>query len=454
MATIIQRDKPLAVNPLKVSQPMGATLAFLGLARAIPLMHGAQGCTAFGKVFFANHFREPIPLQTTAMDQVASVLGADENVVEALRAICEKEQPDAIGLLTTGLAETQGADIKRNLSDFRRAYPQYDDIAIIPASTTDTQGCLETGFAIAVEAMIDALTPAKNDARKRQQVNILASSMLTPGDIETLYDWVGAFGLDAVMLPDISDSLSGRLCSDGYSSLTLGGAPVSAFQNAGQAIATFVIGRSMYPAADLLHRRTGVPDCRFDGLMGLRDCDAFTMALSELSGRTPSPKLERQRAQLLDAMVDCHFKLTAARVGVACDPDLLLSLTVFLDSLGVDLAVAIAPARAEALDLVRGAEVLVGDLEDLEQQSSAKGVRLVLANSHAAAFTKPLGLSHLRIGYPLYDLYGGYARSWIGYQGGRQALFDIANLLWIERSAIRPYKSIYAPEKIGLQAAE
>ena len=71
MATIIHSHKALAVNPLKVSQPMGATLAFLGLARAIPLMHGAQGCTAFGKVFFANHFREPIPLQTTAMDQAA-----------------------------------------------------------------------------------------------------------------------------------------------------------------------------------------------------------------------------------------------------------------------------------------------------------------------------------------------------------------------------------------------
>ena len=29
MAKVIQKDKPLAVNPLKVSAPMGATLAFL-----------------------------------------------------------------------------------------------------------------------------------------------------------------------------------------------------------------------------------------------------------------------------------------------------------------------------------------------------------------------------------------------------------------------------------------
>jgi nitrogenase molybdenum-iron protein NifN len=136
MATIIHGQKALAVNPLKVSQPMGATLALLGIARAIPLMHGAQGCTAFGKVFFANHFREPIPLQTTAMDQAASILGADESVVEALRTLCANERPEAIGLLTTGLSETQGADIRRNIMEFRKSYPEFADIAIIPANMT------------------------------------------------------------------------------------------------------------------------------------------------------------------------------------------------------------------------------------------------------------------------------------------------------------------------------
>ncbi|MFZ1246636.1 MAG: nitrogenase component 1, partial [Azonexus sp.] len=50
MAEIVHSKKALAVNPLKVSQPIGASLAFLGLNRCLPLMHGSQGCTAFGKV--------------------------------------------------------------------------------------------------------------------------------------------------------------------------------------------------------------------------------------------------------------------------------------------------------------------------------------------------------------------------------------------------------------------
>ena len=70
MAEILKRSKPLAVNPLKASQPIGAALAFLGLKNAIPMLHGSQGCTAFGQVFFVRHFREPVPLQITASEHV------------------------------------------------------------------------------------------------------------------------------------------------------------------------------------------------------------------------------------------------------------------------------------------------------------------------------------------------------------------------------------------------
>ena len=64
MAEIVRTPKALTVNPLKASQPIGAALAFLGVRNSLPMLHGAQGCTAFGKVFLVRHFREPIPLQT------------------------------------------------------------------------------------------------------------------------------------------------------------------------------------------------------------------------------------------------------------------------------------------------------------------------------------------------------------------------------------------------------
>ena len=84
MATVSVSKKACSVNPLKMSQPIGGALAFMGLRGAMPLLHGSQGCTSFGLVLFVRHFKEAIPLQTTAMSEVATVLGGLENVEQAI----------------------------------------------------------------------------------------------------------------------------------------------------------------------------------------------------------------------------------------------------------------------------------------------------------------------------------------------------------------------------------
>jgi hypothetical protein len=60
------------------------------------------------QAFFIRHFREPIALQTTAMDHLATVLGADANIIEVLTTVAKKNQPDVIGLVTTGLRKPRG----------------------------------------------------------------------------------------------------------------------------------------------------------------------------------------------------------------------------------------------------------------------------------------------------------------------------------------------------------
>ena len=60
MANIVQSKKACSVNPLKMSQPIGAALAFMGLNNCMPVLHGSQGCTAFGLVLLVRHFREAI----------------------------------------------------------------------------------------------------------------------------------------------------------------------------------------------------------------------------------------------------------------------------------------------------------------------------------------------------------------------------------------------------------
>ena len=444
MAEIVQSKKALAVNPLKVSQPIGASLAFLGLNRSLPLMHGSQGCTAFGKVFFVRHFREPIPLQTTAMDQVSTIMGADENIIEALRTLSDKSTPDIIGLVTTGLSETQGTDIHRAVKDFRSAHPEFAHVAVVPVNTPDYVGCLESGYALAIESLIETLVPASNCVGKRpKQVNVLASAMLTPGDIEAIKEWIEAFGLRPIVVPDIGDSLDGHLVDAETSSLTLGGTPRSEIEIMGESTASLVIGPSLNKAADILHKRTGVPDFRFAGLLGLDDCDAFTQALAGISGKPVPAKIERQRAQLQDAMVDCHFMVGFARVALAADPDLLGMLVRFLSGMGAEVVSAVSPHKHDSLAALPIDKVIIGDLEDMEKQARAADAQFIIANSHAAETAHRLGLPLLRAGFPQYDHVGGYARTWVGYRGTRQALFDLANLMLGQHHELEPYRSIY-----------
>ncbi|WP_333875432.1 nitrogenase iron-molybdenum cofactor biosynthesis protein NifN [Methylobacter sp.] len=449
MANIIFPNKALTVNPLKVSQSMGASLAFFGINRCLPLEHGAQGCTAFSRVFFTRHFREPIPLQTTAIDHAVTVMGADANIVEALKTISERNQPDLIGLVTTGLSETQGADILGSIREFRAAYPDYAQVAVAPVNTPDTLGCLETGFAAAVEAIIATLVPeSRVSARKPQQVNVLLSSMLTPGDVETVAEWVSAFGLQPLLLPDLGDSLDGHIEQLGFSTLTTGGIDRNRIAMMGESVATLVVGSSLNKAADLLKVRTGVPDYRFAGLMGLDACDDFTATLSAISGKQVPRKIVRQRAQLLDAMVDCHLQFGGVQAAVAADPELLGMLVRFFKDLGVDVPTAVSSVRSETLTDLPVDRVVVGDLEDLEQGVRESGADFLVTNSHGAELARQLGIPLLRAGFPLYDRYGGFARRWIGYAGSRQILFDTANLITWQRREITSYRSIYRQDAV------
>ncbi len=448
MAQIIRRDKALAVNPLKVSQPVGASLAFLGIRNAIPMMHGSQGCTAFAKVFLVRHFREPIPLQTSAMDHGSAVMGADDNVLEGLAGIIGKRKPALVGLPTTGLSETQGTDIRRLVREFRAQHPELSATPVIAVNTPDYSGCLESGYALAVEAMLDALVieDRSRAGRRPRQVNVLAGSLLTAADIEQLKELIEAFGLTPVVLPDLADALDGHLTDAPFTPFSVGGTPLEAFATLGEAALTLVIGRSLGKAADILAARTGVPDRRFDSLMGLQRVDALVDCLRQLSDQPVPASLERQRAQLQDCMVDTHFMLGYARYAIAADPDLLFALADLVASMGGETVAAVAPAQAPILAELACAQVKIGDLQDLEKLAAEGHAQVLLANSHAAQSAERLDIPLQRAGWPLYDRIGGQMQLWIGYRGTRQTLCNLANLMLgeIHKHEVQPYRSIYA----------
>lgn len=166
--------KPLQINPLKLSQPMGALLAFLGIKNCMPLMHGAQGCASFTKVFFTRHFNDPIAVQTTAVNDITAVIdGGDYSISEAIKNITAKVQPDLVGLFTTGLTETKGDDIKGATILLK------DKQKIVYVNTPDFEGGLESGWSQSVMSIITQLIKPQESVNPNKLL-LLPNVNITP----------------------------------------------------------------------------------------------------------------------------------------------------------------------------------------------------------------------------------------------------------------------------------
>jgi nitrogenase molybdenum-iron protein NifN len=424
MAIVSIPNKPVVVNPLKQSQTLGAAMAFLGLKGMVPLLHGSQGCTAFAKVILVRHFREAIPLATTAMTEVTTILGGEDNITQAILTLMQKSKPEIIGLCTTGLTETRGDDMQGILKDFRKSHPELDCLPIILVSSPDFKGALQDGFAAAVESIVRELPePGKTIP---QQVNILAGSAFTPGDIQQVKDIVAEFGLVPIVVPDLSVSMDGHL-DDSWSPITVGGTTLEQLRKVGSSAFTIALGESVRGAAEILEQRFEIPFEVFTELTGLQPVDNFLQALSDVSGVSVPDKFRRQRKQLQDSMLDTHFYFGRKRISLALEPDLLWSTVLFLQSMGAEIQAAVTTTRSPLLEKLPIDKIIIGDYEDFEEL--AKGSDLLIGNSHAGNIARRLDIPLYRQGIPIFDRLGNGQVTKVGYKGTMNILFEIGNIL-------------------------
>jgi nitrogenase molybdenum-iron protein NifN len=428
--------KAATINPLKTSAPLGAALAFLGIDGCMPLFHGSQGCTAFALVLMVRHFRESIPLQTTAMNELSTILGGADHVEKAIGNILERAKPRVIGLCTTGLTETRGEDMVGDLKQMRARHPEWADLSIVFAATPDYTGGLQEGWATAVTALVDTLVaPTQATALPapggRDQVNLLAGAHLSPGDIEELREIVESFGLNPIILPDLSGSLDGHV-PDRYIPHTLGGTRVEEVRSMGRSRHTIVLGEHMRGAAEALERRTGVPFTLFEHAVGLAATDRLVALLAQISGRPVPPKLRRRRSQLVDALLDGHIPFAGQPVAIAAEPDLLLGLAELFAGLGAVIKTAVTTVASPVLARVPAERLIIGDLDDFER--AAGGCRLLVTHAQGAEISRRTGIPLYRAGFPLFDRLGAAHRVTVGYRGGRDLIFEIGNLFIDQRT--------------------
>jgi nitrogenase molybdenum-iron protein NifN len=430
-----------AVNPCKVCAPLGASLAFKGVAGAVPLLHGSQGCATYIRRYLISHFREPVDIASSSFDEMAAVFGGSASLTRALDNVATSYAPELIGVATTCLSETIGDDVQDIL---RRYQPQAgSDCARVQVSTPSYSGTHLDGYYATVLALVRALAEG---GPALELVNLFPG-IVCPEDLRWLVRAAHGFGLAPCLLPDFSDTLDGGQWTE-YRRLPPGGTPLARIRQSGQALGSVELGWSQAgreTAGRYLNREFGI-HCDSLGLpMGVEATDGFLAMLARISGRPVPRELEAERARLLDAYADAHKILAGQRAVVFGDEDTAVALALFLAEIGVAPVLvasggtgALAGSSVAAHPSFKGFDVTFlpdTDFDRLGEAAKRAEPTLLVGHSKGAKLARELDLPLVRLGFPVHDRFGAARLSSLGYAGSHRLFDDVVNSILAHRQA-------------------
>lgn len=417
-------------NACKLCAPLGACLAFRGVEGAVPFLHGSQGCATYIRRYMISHFKEPLDIASSSFGETAAIFGGEENLRAGLENVIRQYSPQLIGIATTCLAETIGDDVAFHLRQItgRLAHSLPPIVHVSTPSYVDTH---VEGFHATVRALVDALA---EPGPRHQTVNVFPG-MISPADIRYLKGLLHDFGLEAIILPDYSDTLDGPVWND-YQRIPPGGTPIDAIRRMSGARATIEFGSTWDRSATagaLLEERFGVPRYELPLPIGVTQTDRLIDVLSELAGRPLPDSHDAERGRLIDSYVDAHKYIFGKKAVVYGEPDLVVGLASLLAEVGIVPAICASGAKngrlAETIhtlepELANDVMTLEGvDFTEIESQASGRQLDLAVGNSKGYGLSRRLDIPLIRVGFPIHDRVDGARLLHIGYRGAQQ-LFD------------------------------
>lgn len=436
--------KPLVninINPCKMCMPMGSATAFYGIKKCMTILHGSQGCATYIRRHMATHYNEPVDIASSSLTEQGTVYGGNSNLKKGLKNLIELYHPDVIGVMTTCLAETIGEDVPGIIDEFYEENPGYRDIHIISCPSPGYGGSQYEGY---FEALYAIASSVPMETEKNDRINVITAP-LSPADIRYLKQVFRIFGLNPILLPDISDNLDGIHAKE-YERLPQGGTDIGEIRKMGGARMTLELSglAHKHSVGDLLLQKYGVPCKKLNLPVGLRDTDVFFHVLSELAGMPVPDEIKAERGRYLDAMIDSHKYNSAGRAVVFGEPDLILSTVRLMCESGVmpvvcacgaacpELKTLLLPELEKLADMYFTEDYTVvdqADFKDIEQMAKRFHANIMAGNSDGRRIAGEEGLPLVRRGFPIHDHVGGQRLRMLGYEGGMEYLDEITNTL-------------------------
>jgi nitrogenase molybdenum-iron protein NifN len=440
MKTITYKKKYVSTtNACKLCTPMGACLAFRGIEGAVPFLHGSQGCATYMRRYIISHFNEPMDIASSSLGEKNAVFGGSNNLKLGLKNVIEKYRPQLVGIGTTCLTETIGDDVPMIIREFRH---EAADTTLLPelvtVSTPSYAGTHMEGFHAAVRAVVAAVA----EEGEPEEILALLPGFVSPVDLRYLKEILADFGLEAVILPDFSETLDGPALRE-YELVPRGGTPLAGIRRLGRAQAAIEMGRTLdqeASAASFLNERFGVRLLSLGLPIGLRETDRFCEALAELSGRKLPVRHAAERGRLIDSWVDGHKYVSGKKAVVYGEEDLVVGLTALLAEVGIQPVLCASGGKsgrlAAALEKVTGdllpEQPLIcenADFHEIFGQAEALAPDFLLGHSKGYSLARKIGIPLIRTGFPIHDRLGGQRILHFGYRGAQQLFDRITNAL-------------------------
>ncbi len=441
MSAVIKQKRMVAINPTRSCAPIGAIMGGMGVHGSVSIVHGSQGCATYPRHQMARHFREPIEVATTSLTERTTVYGGRENLLAAIKNVCERCHPTMITVMSTCLSETIGDDIPGIIQEFLDMNPGVD-IPIISVSTPSYIGTHITGFDNFLKEIVTYF-PVRNDRgagdRSNNRINIIPG-WVNPGDIreiKAMLRKMGDEGVNPLFLTDYSDVLDGGV----YRPMPhhpKGGTTIDELRDSANSLGTIAIQEHVGgAAARLLGKKFEMPSEVLPMPVGVENTDTFLRNVSEMTGMKPSGELMDERARLLDAVVDAHMFLTDLEVAIFGDPDIVSGLVRFACEVGLNVRFALTSSDSKSFgdtclgiadDVGLDMEILVkSDLHELHKKIRDEPVDIIIGTSKGKFISREEGIPLVRVGFPVEDRFGYQRKAIVGYRGSISLLDDIVN---------------------------
>lgn len=430
-------------NACKMCTPMGAALVFKGIERAVPFLHGSQGCSTYMRRYIISHFREPVDIASSALGEKSAVYGGGPNLKKGILNVMQKYDAALVGVATTCLTETIGDDVGRYLKEFREEFSDLPLPELVHVSTPSYSGTHMEGWHAAVRALVDQIVREK--AESHNGVNLLPG-FLSPADFRFLKELGNRMGVPCTVLPDLSETMDGVIWED-YQALPSGGTSIAAIRAMSGARGTIEFGNSgglQESGADVLARKFDVPVRKTMTPIGLRGTDALMDAMSEFAGCDMPAKDEFDRGRLLDAMVDGHKYIFGKRAVVYGEEDFVVALCSFLGEIGIQPVLAATGTKSSrfesAIHEVLG-DVCINmpvirngaDFKDIEEEAADLAPDLLVGHSKGYKLARANNIPLVRVGFPIHDRFGGQRTLHVGYEGALNLYDRLVNTV-LEKS--------------------